>query len=88
MLDYKKLPPSLIFIFGGSGDLNYRKLSPALFNLFIDDAMPEHFEIVGIARSEYKEGEYESHLKEGIESFSRRKSEKNGESWKKFSTHI
>ena len=27
---------SLIFIFGGSGDLNLRKLTPALYNLFID----------------------------------------------------
>jgi len=26
-----------IFIFGGSGDLNQRKLTPALYNLFIDE---------------------------------------------------
>jgi len=28
---------SLIFIFGGSGDLNQRKLTPALYNLFLDN---------------------------------------------------
>src|SRR2546430_1287011 len=49
----KKLTPALIFIFGGSGDLNYRKLTPALYNLFMDGLMPEKFNIVGIARSEY-----------------------------------
>ena len=27
---------TIIFIFGGSGDLNNRKLTPALYNLFID----------------------------------------------------
>ena len=56
MLDYKKISPMLVFIFGGSGDLNYRKLNPALFNLFLDKAMPDHFSIVGIVRSAYKEG--------------------------------
>ncbi|MGH2565925.1 MAG: glucose-6-phosphate dehydrogenase, partial [Ginsengibacter sp.] len=76
----------LIFIFGGSGDLNYRKLNPALFNLYMDKAMPDNFSIVGIARSEYSEGEYEKHLKEGIDNFSRRKDSQ--EEWKNFSKHI
>jgi glucose-6-phosphate 1-dehydrogenase len=86
MLDYKKTSPMLIFIFGGSGDLNYRKLNPALYNLYLDKAMPENFSIVGIARSEYGDGDYEKHLKEGIDNFSRRKN--SDEDWKKFSTHI
>ena len=34
--DQKNIAPTLIFIFGGSGDLNHRKLTPALFNLFAD----------------------------------------------------
>jgi glucose-6-phosphate 1-dehydrogenase len=86
MLDYKKISPMLVFIFGGSGDLNYRKLSPALYNLFLDDAMPENFSIVGIARTEYGDGEYIKHLKEGIDNFSRRKD--SDEEWKNFSKHI
>ncbi len=86
MLLYKKIPPVIVFIFGGSGDLNYRKLNPALYNLYMDDAMPEQFDIVGIARTEYKEGEYLDHLKKGINKFSRRKG-KAGE-WKEFSKHI
>ena len=86
MLDYKKISPMLIFIFGGSGDLNYRKLNPALFNLFMDRAMPDNFSIVGIARSEYPGDDYEKHLKEGIDNFSRRK-DTDGE-WEKFSKHI
>lgn len=86
MLDYKKISPMLVFIFGGSGDLNYRKLNPALFNLFLDGAMPENFRIVGIARSEYKDGKYLSRLKEGIDNFSRRKEA--NEDWAKFSGHI
>jgi len=58
MANHKRPPASLIFIFGGSGDLNYRKLSPALYNLFIDDWMPEKFGIVGIGRSPYNDEDY------------------------------
>lgn len=86
MLNYKKLSPVLLFIFGGSGDLNYRKLTPALYNLFLDNAMPEHFKIIGISRTEYTEAQYKTHLKKGIDEFSRNK-DKDG-SWKKFAEHI
>lgn len=86
MLDYKKLSPTVIFIFGGSGDLNYRKLNPALYNLFLDNAMPDHFSIVGIARSDYSDQEYKKHLKEGIDNFSRIK-DTNG-NWDEFAKHL
>ena len=67
MQNHKRPPASLLFIFGGSGDLNYRKLSPALYNLFIDKWMPEKFGIVGIGRSEYSDDKYRERLLEGIE---------------------
>ena len=87
MQNHKRPPASLIFIFGGSGDLNLRKLTPALFNLFLDNWMPEKFGIVGIGRSEYTDESYRSHLLEGIKKFSRRKDDANGE-WQAFSQHI
>ena len=71
MQNHKRPPASLIFIFGGSGDLNLRKLTPALYNLFLDDWMPEKFGIVGIGRSEYTDESYRNHLLEGIKKFSR-----------------
>ena len=74
----KRPPASLLFIFGGSGDLNYRKLTPALYNLFIDEWMPEKFNIVGLGRSEYSDDKFRAHLFEGIQEFSRRKGEQNG----------
>ena len=58
---------TLIFIFGGSGDLNYRKLTPALYNLFIDDWMPQQFAIYGIGRTAYTNEKYHAHLLEGIQ---------------------
>lgn len=87
MQHHKRPPASLIFIFGGSGDLNLRKLSPALYNLFLDDWMPEKFGIVGIGRTEYSDEKYRGHLLDGIKKFSRRKDETNGK-WAEFSQHV
>lgn len=80
-------PASLIFIFGGSGDLNHRKLAPALYNLYIDKWMPEKFSIVGIGRTPYSNEDYNGFLFAGIQEFSRRKGEQNG-TWKEFSQHV
>lgn len=87
MQNHKRPPATLLFIFGGSGDLNSRKLTPALYNLFIDNWMPDKFGIVGIGRSDYTDEKFREHLLEGIQQFSRRKGEQNG-SWKKFSQCI
>ena len=85
-MNNKKLPPVLFFIFGGSGDLNYRKLTPALYNLFLDNLMPEKFNIIGIARTEYDETAYKEHLLDGIINFSRRKDE--DRRWTDFSQRL
>jgi glucose-6-phosphate 1-dehydrogenase len=86
-MHYKKnLASTLLFIFGGSGDLNYRKLTPALYNLFLDGSMPEKFSITGIARTDYLLEAYKKHLLEGIEQFSRRK-DQDGK-WNEFANYI
>src|ERR1700733_10301418 len=87
MANHKRPPASLIFIFGGSGDLNFRKLAPALYNLFIDEWMPEKFKIIGIGRTAYSDEDYRNHLLDGIKQFSRRKDEQNGK-WKEFSQYV
>jgi glucose-6-phosphate 1-dehydrogenase len=87
MQNHKRPPASLIFIFGGSGDLNFRKLSPALYNLFIDDWMPDHFGVVGIGRTKYSDEDYRKRLLKGIQEFSRRRGEPNGH-WEEFSQHV
>src|SRR5450631_2734314 len=73
MENHKRPSATVLFIFGGSGDLNFRKLSPALFNLFIDNWMPEKFSIIGIGRTDYSDVDYRVRLLGGIKQFSRRK---------------
>ena len=82
----KHPPNTIIFIFGGSGDLNNRKLTPALFNLYLDGLMPEKFAIAGMGRSPYTDEKYNAHLQQGIKDFSRRKDDGNGK-WQEFSQH-
>ena len=83
----KKLPPTIMIIFGGSGDLASRKLMPALFNLFIDDYLPDEFAVAGIGRTDYAGDEkYREHLLKGIKEFSRRK-DGDGD-WNKFSEKV
>ena len=83
----KRPPASLLFIFGGSGDLNFRKLTPALYNLFLDNWMPEKFAIAGIGRSPYTNEAYHERLLDGVVKFSRRKGKQNGH-WAEFTDHV
>jgi len=87
MENHKRPASTLLFIFGGSGDLNFRKLCPALYNLFIDQWMPEKFSIVGIGRTDYTDENYRGRLLEGIKEFSRRR-DVSDDQWKDFSQHV
>lgn len=59
-----------LVIFGASGDLTYRKLLPALFDLYSQSALPENFVILGVARSPMTRAAFCDKMKEGIEKFS------------------
>ncbi|MBC7949884.1 MAG: glucose-6-phosphate dehydrogenase [Chitinophagaceae bacterium] len=67
----KKLAAANIVIFGGKGDLAWRKLIPAFYHLFIGGFLPDKFAIYGVHYEKMKEKDYELHLLEGINEFSR-----------------
>lgn len=77
---------TIIFIFGGSGDLANRKLIPALYNLYLDQCMPEQFIIVGLGRTKFTDNAYREKLWQGIQDFSRQKGTQ--ETWQAFSQFI
>ncbi|MBV9607679.1 MAG: glucose-6-phosphate dehydrogenase, partial [Solirubrobacterales bacterium] len=70
----ERLPvrPTSLVIFGATGDLAHRKLLPALYNLAHEGALPERFELIGVARSEMSHDEFRDMARESIERFSRR----------------
>ena len=70
----ERLPvaPTTLVIFGATGDLARRKLLPALYNLAHDGALPEHFNLVGVARKEKEHEDYRQECEQAIRQFSRR----------------
>lgn len=59
-----------MIIFGATGDLAYRKLIPALFELNGQNMIPDKFHILGIGRKDNNDDEFRSEMAEGIEKFS------------------
>jgi glucose-6-phosphate 1-dehydrogenase len=86
-MDTKKTNPTIITIFGGSGDLTWRKLIPALYNLFLDNWLNENFCIICTGLDDTKQEDFIARLHDGVDKFSRRgKSEK--QKWDVFATYI
>ena len=48
MNDSNKAGPTIMVIFGAGGDLSWRKLSPALYNLYLDGWLSDKFTLIGL----------------------------------------
>jgi glucose-6-phosphate 1-dehydrogenase len=55
--------PLTVVIFGASGDLTWRKLIPALFNLSQKGKLPPEARVVGIGRKDFSDDAYRDELK-------------------------
>ncbi len=67
----RRSDPCAMVIFGASGDLAQRKLIPALYALAIRRLLPEHFGVVGVARSEESTEEYVTRMGEAVREHAR-----------------
>ena len=68
----RKAPPTIIVIFGASGDLTARKLLPGLYNLGLDGLLSEHFHLIGYGRSELSDEAFRQSMRDAIWKHSRR----------------
>lgn len=59
-----------LVIFGASGDLTYRKLIPSVFDLYMQNLLPEHFVVLGVSRSKLNDETFREKMMEGIRLFS------------------
>ena len=50
--EYRVIDPTLMVIFGATGDLARRKLLPAIYNLAVQRLLPPGFGVVGVSRDE------------------------------------
>jgi glucose-6-phosphate 1-dehydrogenase len=81
------LQPSVIVIFGGGGDLTWRKLTPALYNLYCDHWLPDQFAILGVDLKPMTDDELRQHLRTGVDQFSRR-GQADDQTWHDFAQHL
>jgi glucose-6-phosphate 1-dehydrogenase len=87
MTNHMHPDPTALVIFGAGGDLAWRKLVPALFDLYLDHWAPEQLTILALDRKEVDEDEFCDHLRQGVEKFSRQ-GIANQKAWDEFSSQI
>jgi glucose-6-phosphate 1-dehydrogenase len=68
----KRTPdPCVLVIFGASGDLTHKKLMPALYALHVRRLLPEHFAVVGVARTEGADDAWRGDMKAAVQQHAR-----------------
>ena len=78
--------PCTVIIFGASGDLTYRKLIPAIYNIAADGDLPAALSVVGFARREKTDEQFRTELEEAARKYSRQGV--NDELWKSFANRV
>jgi glucose-6-phosphate 1-dehydrogenase len=71
-LELRRRPePCVLTIFGASGDLTRRKIFPALYALAYRELLPEHFAVLGVARSEMTTDDFAASMEDAVREFAR-----------------
>lgn len=55
--------PTIIVVFGATGDLIQKKIAPSLFNLYEAGRLPQFFKIVGVSHRELDNQGFKNHIK-------------------------
>jgi glucose-6-phosphate 1-dehydrogenase len=61
--------PSIVVIFGATGDLAKRKLLPALYNLATRHALPDRFRVVGVGRKPMSDDAYREKARQDLRDY-------------------
>jgi glucose-6-phosphate 1-dehydrogenase len=82
---HRGAPPTVVVIFGASGDLTARKLIPAVYNLSYDNLLPADFFLIGYGRTAIPDDEFKKLAADAIKEFSRR--ELKPDVWERIANH-
>ncbi|OIQ98003.1 glucose-6-phosphate 1-dehydrogenase [mine drainage metagenome] len=82
-----RLDPTIFVIFGGAGDLTWRKLIPALFDLSQDRSLPDEFAIIAVDRIRIGDDAFRHRLNDGVKRFARWGKAK-AAAWGRFAQHL
>ena len=67
----------ILVIFGASGDLTWRKLIPAIYDLDEQKLIPDNFAVLGVSRSVFSDDKFREKMIDGIKRFSNYKEDSN-----------
>ena len=79
--------PFFLVIFGASGDLTRRKLIPAVYNLYRQKLLPEHFFVIAFARRDNSDENFRQKMHQAVQQFSPIASD-DLKSWEQFAPHL
>lgn len=54
--------PTVLVLFGATGDLVKKKVAPALFELYCENKLPKDFKVLGMARSAHTDETFRAHI--------------------------
>jgi glucose-6-phosphate 1-dehydrogenase len=69
---HRGVVPTVTVIFGASGDLTARKLIPAIYNLSVDNLLPNDFHLIGFGRKAISDDDFRDAMEASIKEHSRR----------------
>lgn len=88
-LDSGEFSPEDAFfvVFGATGDLSHRKIFPALFDLFVENILPENLVVIAFARKPLDDAAYRNDIKRSCARFARR-GHFSEQQWEDFASRI
>ena len=63
--------PSVVVLFGATGDLAHRKVLPALYHLWRTDLLPHEFQVLAIGRRPFDDESFRAGIRASLEKYSR-----------------
>ena len=78
----------ILVIFGSNGDLAKRKLLPAIFQLYLDNLLPEQFAVVGAGSMEKTEEVNREDVRASMLEFAKKGATENAEKLEEFLGHV
>ena len=82
-----EVEPSVIVIFGASGDLSKRKLIPALYDLFHGGCLKRNFAVLGVGQAPWSDEDFRATMREGTQQ-SEEVDAFDDAKWQEFAAHL
>ena len=61
--------PTILTLFGATGDLSAKQILPSLYKLFKSNHLPDMFHVFGFSHREYDTNDFRQHVKDALGRF-------------------